>query len=86
MLAAITNTRIRRARTRRALLLTVAASLALGMSVAAHAAEIHKEAKLDIAPGGTLNIINGCGSVVLHSGSGHQIIRCRNEEQRSHSR
>jgi DUF4097 and DUF4098 domain-containing protein YvlB len=72
MLAAITNTRIRRARTRRALLLTVAASLALG--VAAHAAETHKEAKLDIAPGGTLNVINGCGSVVLHSGSGHQII------------
>jgi DUF4097 and DUF4098 domain-containing protein YvlB len=74
MLAATANTRIRIARARRALLLIAAAGFALGISVAAHAAETHKEAKLDIASGGTLNVINGCGSVTLHSGSGHQII------------
>jgi DUF4097 and DUF4098 domain-containing protein YvlB len=74
MLAATTNTRIRIARNRHAVLLTAAAGLALGICVAAQAAETHKEAKLDIASGGTLNIVNGAGSVTLHSGSGHQIV------------
>ena len=74
MLAATTNARIRIARAHRALLLTATAGLVLGISVVARAAETHKEAKLDIASGGTLNVINGCGSVILHSGSGHQIV------------
>ncbi len=38
------------------------------------AAETHKEAKIDIAAGGTLNIVNGAGSITLHSGSGHQVV------------
>jgi DUF4097 and DUF4098 domain-containing protein YvlB len=74
MLAATTNARIRIARAHRALLLTATAGLVLGINVTARAAETHKEAKLDIASGGTLNVINGCGSVILHSGSGHQIL------------
>jgi len=40
----------------------------------AHAAETHKEAKIDIAPGGIINIISGGGSVALHSGSGRQVL------------
>ena len=33
-----------------------------------------KEARIDIAPGGTLNIVNGGGSIALHSGAGHQLL------------
>jgi DUF4097 and DUF4098 domain-containing protein YvlB len=40
----------------------------------AHAAETRKEAKIDIAPGGMVNIISGGGSVALHSGSGRQVL------------
>lgn len=57
---------------RRALLLT--AGLTVGFCVAAQAAETHKEAKLDIAAGGTLNIVNAAGVVKLRSGSGHQAV------------
>jgi DUF4097 and DUF4098 domain-containing protein YvlB len=42
--------------------------------VAAQSAENHKEAKLDIAAGGTLNIVNASGAVTLRSGNGHQAI------------
>jgi DUF4097 and DUF4098 domain-containing protein YvlB len=56
----------------RALLFT-AASFGICLS-AAHAADSRKEVRIDIAPGGTVNIVNGGGSVALHSGSGHQLI------------
>ena len=56
----------------RALLFTAAS---LGISFcAALAADIRKEARIDIAPGGTLNIVNGGGSIALHSGAGHQLL------------
>jgi DUF4097 and DUF4098 domain-containing protein YvlB len=60
----------------RALLLT-AATVYICLS-AAHAADtqkdMRKEAKIDIAAGGTVNIVSGGGSVALHSGSGHQLL------------
>jgi DUF4097 and DUF4098 domain-containing protein YvlB len=56
----------------RALLLT-AATLYTCLS-AAHASDTRKEAKLDIAAGGTVNIVSGGGSITLHSGSGHQLL------------
>jgi DUF4097 and DUF4098 domain-containing protein YvlB len=58
--------------TTRALLFTAAT---LGICLcSAHAADTRKEARIDIAPGGTVNIVNGGGSVVLHSGTGHQLL------------
>ena len=50
-------------------LLFAAASFGICLS-AAHAADTRKEARIDIAPGGTVNIVNGDGSVALHSGAG----------------
>jgi len=41
---------------------------------AAQAADSRKEARIDIAPGGTVNIVNGGGSIALHSGAGHQLL------------
>src|SRR5689334_13042454 len=62
-------------RMRRALLSTVAAALTACIYLSsAHAAETRKEAKIDIAPGGTVNIVSGGGSVALHSGSGRQVL------------
>jgi len=59
----------------RLLLSTVAAALTAYIFLSpAHAAETHKEAKIDIAPGGIINIITGGGSVALHSGSGRQVL------------
>jgi DUF4097 and DUF4098 domain-containing protein YvlB len=53
----------------------IAAGLTLALCAAlAHAADNRKEAKLDIAPGGNLTIVNAGGSVTLHSGTGHQVI------------
>jgi DUF4097 and DUF4098 domain-containing protein YvlB len=40
----------------------------------AQTTENRKTAKIDIASGGSLNIVNGSGSVTLHSGSGHQVL------------
>ncbi len=60
---------------RRLLLCFAAAALTAGIYLSsAHAAETRKEAKIDIAPGGTVNVISGGGSVALHSGSGHQVL------------
>jgi DUF4097 and DUF4098 domain-containing protein YvlB len=60
---------------RRALLLTAATALAACIYLSsAHAAETRKETKIDIAPGGTVNIISGGGSVALHSGGGRQVV------------
>jgi DUF4097 and DUF4098 domain-containing protein YvlB len=62
-------------RARRVLLLTAAAGLTVGICMAAQAAETRKEARIDIAAGGTLNIVNGGGSVTLHSGGqGRQVL------------
>jgi hypothetical protein len=46
---------------------------ALG-AVNAQAAETRKEARLDIASGGTLNVVNNCGSVILRGGAGKQAV------------
>jgi DUF4097 and DUF4098 domain-containing protein YvlB len=61
-------------RSRHALLLTAAAGLTIGLCLTASATDAHKETRLDIAAGGSLNIVNSAGSVTLHSGSGHQIV------------
>lgn len=59
----------------RCALLSAAVALAACIFLSsAHAAETRKEAKIDIAPGGTVNIISGGGSVALHSGSGRQVL------------
>jgi DUF4097 and DUF4098 domain-containing protein YvlB len=55
----------------RALLLTAASA---GICLSAYAADARKEAKIDIAAGGTVNIVNGGGTVVLHSGPGQQLL------------
>src|SRR4051812_20019105 len=54
-------------------LLFAAASFGICLC-AAHAANTRKEARIDIAPGGTVNIVNGGGSITLHSGAGHQLL------------
>lgn len=56
----------------RALLLAVA-TVCISLP-AAYAADTRKEAKIDIAADGTVNIVNGGGSVALHSGPGHQLL------------
>ncbi|HEV7674743.1 MAG TPA: DUF4097 family beta strand repeat-containing protein [Candidatus Angelobacter sp.] len=48
--------------------------MAACISISAYAADARKEAKIDIAAGGTVNIVNGGGSVALHSGPGHQLL------------
>lgn len=59
----------------RLLLSTAAAALTAYIFLSpALAAETRKEAKIDIAPGGTVNIVSGGGSVALHSGSGRQVL------------
>jgi hypothetical protein len=56
------------------LVLTAAAGMAVALS-AAHAvgADTRTEARLDVAPGGNLNIVANGGSVALHAGSGRQV-------------
>jgi len=58
----------------RLLLSTAAAALTAYIFLSPAHAETRKEAKIDIAPGGMVNIISGGGSVVLHSGSGRQVL------------
>src|SRR3954467_3346266 len=51
------------------------AAASLGISIcSAHAADKPKEARIDIAPGGTVNIVSGGGSIALHSGAGRQLL------------
>jgi DUF4097 and DUF4098 domain-containing protein YvlB len=73
-LKATTKTYFAASRSRHALLLTAAAGLTIGFCLTASATDTHKDAKLDIASGGSLNIVNSAGSVNLHSGAGHQIL------------
>src|SRR5260370_13765917 len=35
--------------------------------------DARSESRLDIFPGGTVNVVNSAGSVTLHSGSGRQV-------------
>jgi DUF4097 and DUF4098 domain-containing protein YvlB len=75
MLETMMTNRVPKALQDRHALLLVAVSLTVGICMAtAQAAETHKEARIDIAAGGTLNIVNNGGSVILHSGSGRQIL------------
>jgi hypothetical protein len=39
-----------------------------------NAAGMHKEARLEVAPGGTINIVNNSGLVTLHGGAGRQVL------------
>src|SRR5262249_18352580 len=39
----------------------------------ASAADTRTEARLDIAPGGTVSVLNSAGSVNVHSGGGRQV-------------
>lgn len=49
--------------------------IALGTTVTpALADDTRSEARLDIAPGGTVNVVNSAGSVNLHSGNGRQVL------------
>ena len=66
------TTHIQRALLRRQLLF--AAGLAVGICTVTGHAETRKEARFDISPNGTLNLVNNSGSVTLHSGSGHQVL------------
>ncbi|HEY1937808.1 MAG TPA: DUF4097 family beta strand repeat-containing protein [Candidatus Angelobacter sp.] len=62
-------------RTRPAFLLATLVSLiVMATTAAAQTSESRKESKIDIASGGALNIVNGSGSVTLHSSSGHQVL------------
>ncbi len=55
--------------------LTAAASVALALgALQAAAADMRKETRLDIAPGGTVNLVNNYGSVTLHGGPGRQVL------------
>ncbi|HZI57285.1 MAG TPA: DUF4097 family beta strand repeat-containing protein [Verrucomicrobiae bacterium] len=75
MLETMMTNRVPKALQDRHALLLVAVSLTVGICMAtAQAAETRKEARIDIAAGGTLNIVNNGGSVILHSGSGRQIL------------
>jgi DUF4097 and DUF4098 domain-containing protein YvlB len=47
--------------------------LALG-TVQALAGDTRKELRLDIAPGGTVNVVSSSGSVNIHGGAGHQVV------------
>ena len=54
-----------------------AATLGLAAAVATSslwAADVRKEVRLEIAPGGTVNIFNNGGSVNLHSDNGRQLV------------
>jgi hypothetical protein len=65
-----------RARTgcRPALLLALTGITVAICATAVRAAETRKEARLDIAPGGNVNVVNAAGSVTLHSAPGRQVI------------
>ena len=56
------------------LVLTVAAGMAVALSAGnAGATDTRNEARLDIAPGGNLNIVSNGGSVTIHAAPVHQV-------------
>lgn len=57
------------------LLLSAAVSVAASLlSLSAAATDIRKEARLDIAPGGNVNVVTNAGSVTLHAGPTRQVV------------
>jgi DUF4097 and DUF4098 domain-containing protein YvlB len=44
------------------------------LSPAAATADTRKESRFEVAPGGTVNVVNNCGSVTLHGGPGRQVV------------
>ena len=50
------------------------AGFALTAVAAAQSGPGRKEVRLDLAPGGTINIMNNTGSVNLRAGNGHQVV------------
>ena len=55
--------------------LTAAAGLVVALGTLNVAgADTRKETRLEIAAGGTVNIVNNCGSVTLHAGAGRQVV------------
>jgi DUF4097 and DUF4098 domain-containing protein YvlB len=68
-------TRVTRARRVRRSALLFAVTAAAFTFAAAQTSGNRKESRLDIAPGGNINIVNASGSVTLHSASsGHQVL------------
>ncbi|HEY6270801.1 MAG TPA: DUF4097 family beta strand repeat-containing protein [Terriglobales bacterium] len=56
------------------LVLTAATGMAVALaSLSAVAADTRSEARLDIAPGGNVNIVSNGGSVTIHAGAGRQV-------------
>lgn len=47
---------------------------ALGLAAVLCAGQTHKETRMEIAPGGTVNIVNNGGSVNLKPGAGNQVV------------
>jgi DUF4097 and DUF4098 domain-containing protein YvlB len=62
----------RRGRSRR--LIAMAGAAAALCAASSYAADNRKEAKLEIAPGGNVTIVNSGGSVTLHSAFGRQVL------------
>ena len=58
---------------RRARLIAITGA-AVTFCILAHAAETRKEARLEIANGGNVDVVNATGSVTLHSTAGHQVV------------
>lgn len=57
------------------LILSVAGGMAAALiSLNSASAETRKEARLDVAPGGNVNIVSNGGSVTLHSGPSRQVV------------
>jgi hypothetical protein len=54
--------------------LAAAAGVVIAVGTLNAAAGTRKESRLDVAPGGTVNIVNNSGSVTLHGGSGRQVV------------
>src|SRR5215467_13585527 len=54
--------------------LFVAGATLFFFAVAAYAADTRKDAKLEIAPGGSVTVVNNGGSVTLRSSAGHQVV------------
>ena len=65
---------VKTARRRRSAFLIALAAATVTFAISVHAADNRKESRLEIAPGGNLTVVNGAGSVTLHSAPGHQVL------------
>ncbi|MGE5323114.1 MAG: DUF4097 family beta strand repeat-containing protein [Actinomycetota bacterium] len=59
---------------RRSTALAVLAGFALTAVAAAQSGAERKQVRLDLAPGGTINIVNNAGAVNLRAGNGRQVV------------